>query len=317
VFDAQKTMKVRVIVNPQAGAGAARRKVPAIVRALRAASIGFDERDVVFTSGPGDATQLARAARDDGATIIAVVGGDGTLHEVTQAYLDSSGTPLPGPDLGMIPAGTGGDFRKTLGLDESVERAVHTLLSAPPRPVDLGVVSYTTDAGRPETRAFVNIASFGVSGKVDRLVNATPKWMGGKMAFAVGTLRGLATYRNAPVSVRVDDTPFYEGPMNVTAIGNGRCFGGGMQIAPHADPGDGLFDVVVVGDIGFLESVRRSPELYKGEHIGKPMVFTRRGRRVVAEPLTRDPVYIDTDGEAPGKLPLTAEVLPGALRFRA
>lgn len=306
-------MKFRVIANPQAGAGAARRKLPAIERALRARG---QDHDVVMTARPGDATALARAARADGVAVLVVVGGDGTLNEVAQAYLDDAGEFLPGPELALVPAGTGGDFRRTLGLDEGADKAVATLLSAAPRPMDLGVLSFVSDSGKPAVRAFVNIASFGTSGKVDRLVNATPKWMGGRLAFALGTVRALATYRNAPVTIAVDGATFYEGPINVVAIANGRCFGGGMKIAPRADPGDGLFDIVVVGDIGFGESLRRSPDLYKGEHIGKPSVFTTRGKVVRAEPRNMDPVYIDTDGEAPGRLPLTATILPGVLRFR-
>lgn len=306
-------MKLRVIANPLAGAGTARRKLPAIVRALRARG---QDHEVVTTERPGDATALTRSARDRGVPLIVVVGGDGTLNEVAQAYLDDRGELVPGPDLALVPAGTGGDFRRTLGVDEAAEKAVSTLLSAAPRPVDMGVLSFVADSGKPATRAFVNIASFGTSGKVDRLVNATPKWMGGRLAFAIGTVRALATYRNAPVSMKVDGKTFYEGPVNVAAIANGRCFGGGMKIAPHADPTDGLFDVVLVGDIGFGESVLRSPELYKGEHIGKASVFSTRGAVVTAEPRNMDPVYIDTDGEAPGRLPLTARILPGALRFR-
>jgi len=306
-------MKVRVIANPLAGAGSARRKLPAIVRAFRARG---QDHEVVTTSRPGDATGLARAARDAGVSVIVVVGGDGTLNEVAQAYLDDRGEFVPGPELALVPAGTGGDFRRTLGLDEAAENAVTRLLSAAPRPIDMGILSFVADSGKPATRAFVNIASFGTSGKVDRLVNATPKWMGGRLAFAIGTVRALATYRNAPVSVKVDGEAFYEGPISVTAIANGRCFGGGMKIAPQADPSDGLFDVVIVGDIGFGESLARAPELYKGEHIGKSSVFSTRGKVVIAEPRNLDPVYIDTDGEAPGRLPLTARVVPGALRFR-
>jgi YegS/Rv2252/BmrU family lipid kinase len=306
-------MLIRVLVNPQAGAGAARRKLPAIIRALEGRNTAHD---IVETGGPGHATQLARSARADGVSVLVVVGGDGTLNEVAQAYLDEAGAPIAGPDLAMIPAGTGGDFRKTLGIGESVEQAVAGLLSATPRALDLGIAEFTNDRGDEERRAFVNIASFGVSGRVDRMVNATPKWMGGRVAFALGTVRALSTYRNAPVSLTVDGRPFYEGPVNVAAVANGRCFGGGMRIAPDADPHDGVLDVVVVGDVTFGESILRSPEIYKGAHIGKPKVFHTRGTRVVATPLGQEPVYIDTDGEAPGRLPLTVSLLPGALRFR-
>src|SRR4030095_11342051 len=110
---------------------------------------------------------------------VAVVGGDGTLNEAVQAYLDAEGHPLPGPDLALIPAGTGGDFRKTFGLANSVEEAVQRLSSATARPLDLGILHLTSDTGEPVVRAFINIASFGIGGLTDRLVNAGPKRGGG------------------------------------------------------------------------------------------------------------------------------------------
>jgi diacylglycerol kinase (ATP) len=306
-------MKIRVIVNPKAGAGAAQRKIPQVVRALRAASV---THDVAETRAPGDATELARRARTDGVDVIAVIGGDGTLNEVAQAYLDGNGEVVPGPALGLIPAGTGGDFRRALALAENPEAAVRLLLSGRSRPLDLGVVDLTGDAGEKVRRAFVNIASFGVSGRIDRLVNRSPKWMGGRVAFAIGTVRAMSTYRNAPVSIRVDGKAFYEGRVVVVAIANGRFFGGGMHVAPRADVGDGLFDVVVIGDKTFAESLRDSAALYAGKHLDTPKVTWIRGTHVEATPLETNPVYIDTDGEAPGRLPLRAHVLPGALEFR-
>jgi YegS/Rv2252/BmrU family lipid kinase len=307
-------MKIRVIVNPKAGAGAARRKLPQIERALRNHGVAHE---TVETRAPGDATELSRRARNDGVEVLVVVGGDGTLNEVSQAYLDDGGAPLPGPALAIIPAGTGGDFRRTLGIDKDADLSVARFLASEPRSVDLGIVELTGDRGEPVRRAFVNIASFGVSGRIDRLVNESPKWIGGRAAFALGSLRAMSTYRNAPVTIRVDGTPWYEGRVVVGAIANGRFFGGGMQVAPEADPTDGRFDVVVLGDLTFAESLRVGPKLYAGKHLGSPRVLSTRGTIVEAAPLDDRPVYVDADGETPGRLPLRATIAPGALRFLA
>ncbi len=307
-------MKIRVIVNPKAGAGAARRKLPQVERALARHGAAFETLE---TRAPGDATALARRARDDGAELIVVVGGDGTLNEVSQAYLEESGALLAGPALSMVPAGTGGDFRRTLRIDPDAEIAVEHLLASEARAVDLGIIELTSDRGTPVRRAFVNIASFGVSGRIDRLVNESPKWIGGRAAFALGTVRAMATYRNAPVSIRVDGTPWHEGRIVVGAVANGRFFGGGMQIAPNADPSDGRFDVVVLGDIPFAESLRVGPKLYTGKHLGEPRVHSTRGTVIEALPLDARPVYVDADGETPGCLPLRVTIAPAALRFRA
>jgi YegS/Rv2252/BmrU family lipid kinase len=307
-------MKIRVIVNPKAGAGVAGRRVPLIAHAL--SNHGIDH-DIAETRGPGDATTLARRAREDGVPVIAVVGGDGTLNEVVQAYVDEQGAPVAGPEIALIPAGTGGDFRRALGVPKDPDAAVRKLVAGSPQRVDLGVVDLTGDDGRPVRRAFVNIASFGVSGKIDRLVNRTPKWMGGRLAFAIGSARAMSTYRNAKVRVKVDGKDWFEGRIVVVAVAIGRYFGGGMHIAPESVLGDGLFDVVAVGDMSFLESLVVSPSLYQGKHLGAKRVTSTRGALVEAFPLGDEPVYIDTDGEAPGRLPLSVRVLPGALSVRA
>lgn len=308
-------MKLRVLLNPKAGGGAAERKLPELRQALSRAGLGFD---VARTERPGQAGELVRRAHEDGIECIAVVGGDGTLNEACQAYVDAEGNPRPGPDLALIPAGTGGDFRKTFGLSSSLEDAVERLATAEPRPLDLGILELTSDSGARVVRAFVNITSFGLGGLTDRIVNTSPKWMGGRAAFFVGTLRALVAYRNAPVIVRVDGEARIEGPIVNVAIANGRYFGGGMKIAPDADPADGLFDVVALGDLRVAESMALTHKIYLGSHVSAPKVSVCRGARVEAEPLrSSEPVLIDMDGETPGRLPLTARVAPAALRIRA
>ena len=307
-------MKLRVLVNPKAGAGIAVRKIPAISRALERAG---HPHDVVETRAPGDAPRLLDQARQDGVTCLAVVGGDGTLNEVVQGYLDAAGDPVPGPELALIPAGTGGDFRKTFGLGDSVDEAVRRLGAADARPLDLGVLELTADDGARVVRAFLNIASFGIGGLTDRIVNTTPKWIGGRAAFFTGTLRAMFAYQNAPVRVLVDGRPFHEGPIFNVAIANGRFFGGGMKIAPEADPSDGQLDVVVLGDFGRAETVLLSPKIYQGRHGEHRKVHATRGALVEAEALNSSTrVLIDLDGETPGRLPIRARLAPGALAIR-
>jgi diacylglycerol kinase (ATP) len=307
-------MKLRVLVNPKAGSGTARRRMPEAERALRRAGVAFEWAE---TERPGDAARLVRAARADGVECLAVMGGDGTLNEVAQAYLDENGEPIAGPELALLPAGTGGDFKKSFGLTDAIELAVTRLVGAAPRAIDLGVLSLTSDAGTRVTRAFINITSFGIGGLTDRIVNRSPKWMGGRAAFFLGTLRAMVAYRNAPVRLSVDGRVVLEGPIFNVAIANGKYFGGGMKIAPGADPGDGEFDVVALGDMKALESVALSSKIYAGTHLGEPRVSVARGKRVDAEPLgTQAEVLIDMDGETPGRLPLSARVAPGALRIR-
>lgn len=307
-------MRVRVIANPTAGSGSAARRLPHILREIERAGALADSAE---TRGPRDAARLVREAHAEGVDCVALVGGDGTLNDAAQAFLDADGQPVPGPVLALIPSGTGGDFRKTFGLGEGVEEAVARLMSSPPRPLDLGVLELTANDGRRITRAFLNITSFGIGGLTDRIVNASPKWLGGRASFLLGTLRALAVYQNAPVAITIDDEPFLEGPVFNVALANGRYFGGGMKIAPDADPADGLLDVVALRDLSRLRSMTIGPRVYQGTHVAQPDVTVGRGATVIAESLVAGAeVLIDMDGETPGRLPLAARVVPSALKIR-
>lgn len=308
-------MKLRVISNPSAGSGSAVRRLPALKRLLEARGI---QAEFVETRAPGDATRLAHEARADGVECLGVMGGDGTLNEVSQGYLDPEGNPLAGPDLALIPSGTGGDFRKTFALGGTLEEAVERLATAQARPLDLGLLEITAHSGETIRRAFLNITSFGMGGLTDRLVNAGPKWLGGRAAFFLGTARALLSYTNAPVRVRVDGEILLEAPIVNVAVANGQYFGGGMKIAPDALPDDGLFDVVAMHDLTRAQVVGFSSRIYQGTHIGQPGVRSARGSLIEAESLVpRAEVLIDMDGETPGRLPLVARVARGALKIRA
>ncbi|HEY3494588.1 MAG TPA: diacylglycerol kinase family protein [Polyangiaceae bacterium] len=308
-------LRVALIVNPTAGSRAGARRAPALKAALERASASAE---IFETKGPGDAQRIAGECFHQPFDVIAVVGGDGTLNEVSQAYLDQDGNPRSGPPLAVLPLGTGGDFRKTLGLGAGLDEAVERLLASEPRPFDLGVLDVTTHDGGRARRAFVNITSFGLGGLTDRIVNSGPKWLGGKAAFYLATFRGLLAYRNAPVRVTVDGEVWLESPIVNVALANGRYFGGGMMIAPEADPSDGKLDVVALGDLTKLETVGLTQHIYSGSHLGRPGITSTRGSVVEAEALVpNEQVLIDMDGETPGRLPLVARVAPGALWIRA
>lgn len=307
-------MKLGVIVNPSAGSGSARRRLPEIQAALQRAGL---EAQVFETKGPGHARALLDQAREMGLPCVAVVGGDGTLNEVAQAYLSPAGEPLPGPDLALIPSGTGGDFRRTFELGTSTEEAVTRLAKSPPRPVDLGIVELTAPDGQRVFRAFLNITSFGLGGLTDRLVDRSPKFLGGKASFFIGAFRGILAYRNAPVRVRIDGQVRLEAPILNVALANGKYFGGGMKVAPDADPSDGLLDVVAMYDLTRVQGIALAQHIYRGSHVGRPGVSVARGAVVEAEPLVPGAeVLIDLDGETPGRLPLRARLAKGAVKIR-
>lgn len=303
-----------VVANPRAGAGKAAKLLPRLQGALEAAGAVVDLR---LTEGPGHATDLVRYALRNGAPGVAVVGGDGTMNEAINGYFDEGGAPIqPGAWIGPLPCGTGGDFRKTIDVPKSPEAMATRLLGAEPKPLDIGWLEFIGHDGAATCRAFLNITSFGVSGEVDRIVNESPKWMGGRLAFLVGTLRGMARYSNQDIELRIDDGEPRTASVFNLAVSNGQFFGGGMHIAPKAEVDDGLFDIVGIERNGALGLVSLGPALYNGRILEADGVTFARGRKLEATPLGEVPVGLDVDGEAPGVLPATFTVRSGVVRLR-
>jgi diacylglycerol kinase family enzyme len=311
-----------LLVNPRAGSGRAARVLPAIEAALRARDVPFR---TVLTRARRDATVLTREALAAGAPGVAVVGGDGTLSEAAGGFFSEAGEALtPGAYLAPLSAGTGGDFRKSIGsrnlggASDRVADLVDRMLAATPRPIDAGWVEHLDGEGRPARRAFLNIASFGMGGLVDQLVEEGPKWIGGAGAFFVAGLRALARYRPQGIQLRLDDGAPRQTQVHNLMIANGQYFGGGMHAAPRAVLDDGLFDVVGMEHMSHLDALRAGPALYDGRLLERPGVTFARARRVHAEPVVpSDQVLLDVDGEAPGRLPATFEVRAAALHLRA
>jgi len=169
--------------------------------------------------------------------------------------------------------------------------------------------------GRPAQRYFVNVASFGVSGQVDREVNRASKGLGGKATFFLASAKAMWRYRDQRVRLRADAGPWTEETVTTVAVANGQYFGGGMRVAPTADPSDGYFDVTVWSGYTLFDFAFKSRRIYDGTHVALPGTRTFRARLLEAE--SDEEVLLDVDGEQPGRLPVRVELLPGALRLKA
>lgn len=316
-----RDMRARAIVNPNSSHGRTRRAWPEIHARLQAA---LGPVEVAFTEGPMAAARLTRAALQEGVEHVIACGGDGTNNEVVNGFFAEPrpGAPdlpiRPGAVLSVLMLGTGGDFRKSFGAPAEPDAQIERIAAATPRPLDIGRLDYTADDGAPASRYFVNIASFGASGEVDRAVNRArwTKKISGALAFFVASASAMARYRPSPVRLRVDDGPERTFIVNVGAVCNGRYFGGGMHVAPMADPGDGVLELVVMHDMGLWDLLRDPRAIYRGEHLASPKVAHLRGRKVEALPAEGKVVLLDVDGEAPGRLPATFTLLPGAISLR-
>ncbi|MCK6505150.1 diacylglycerol kinase family lipid kinase [Myxococcota bacterium] len=301
-----------VIANPAASGGRVGQRWDALSARITAA---LGPVRLLRTERAGHGMQLACQAVRDGATDLLSLGGDGTHNEVVNGIMQAA--PPPGTvGLGILPAGTGGDFRRVLSHAGTLEDALAHLPRATSRVIDLGVCDYTDDQGAPGQRWFLNIASCGISGLVCRIANASSKRLGGKLTFYTATLRAMAAYRAAPVRVSLDGTDLGEHQITSLQACNARFAGGGMMFAPQALLDDGQLDLVILQDPGVVRTLLMSDAIYKGTHVHLPHVQVHRGRRIEVHPTRADrPAWVDIDGEAPGLAPVTYQVVPGAIRL--
>jgi diacylglycerol kinase (ATP) len=303
-----------IIVNPKAGAGKALRAARDLWSRLQDSS---HPSTLALTERPGHATEVARDARTAGVSTVVAVGGDGTIQEIVTGLClngDGSVTAPTGkpPALALLPAGTGGDYRRTFGFTESVDQALARILSPRVVQVDIGRAELTSPSGQTAILAFANVLSFGIGGLTDRLVDGSPKWIGGTAAFYLGAVRATLVYQPVPVELWIDGKSIGVSAYSNVAVCLGRYFGGGMQIAPSADPADGTFEIVTI--VGSRASVLAlTLDIYRGTHFRRPGVALWRGSTVLAQATRPGEVLVDVDGEQPGTLPLAISLLPRAL----
>ncbi len=298
------------IVNPASGNGRTGRHWRAYESFLRRhLPEGFEVRR---TERPRHATELVKDAVVQGATTVVSAGGDGTLNEVVNGYLDGTGRPWnPEAALAVFPLGTGTDFVKTAGYSRDPADLVRILRRRRLRTIDAGLVEYGS-AGVPQSRYFLNEGEFGSASAVCERVNRSTKIFGGKVSFLIGVLRTLPKYRNTKVVIQADGGSREELVVNNLTAANGRFYGGGLQPAPHADLADGLFDVIIFGDIDFRSQRKGLDLLREGKHLEMPGIRWFRAKEVRVE---SGDELVDVEGEVIGRHPQRFVILPKAVQL--
>ncbi|TIV43202.1 MAG: diacylglycerol kinase family lipid kinase, partial [Mesorhizobium sp.] len=253
--------------------------------------------------------------------LVIAAGGDGTASEVADGLLQAQDEIGRTSELGLLPCGTGIDFARGLGMPRGIDATLKRIADTKARKVDAGRVCYIDDHGKLASRHFINIASLGLSGATDRAINADKRKgrVSSKALFFWRTVLEFVRYRFQDVRITIDDGEPVEARMALVAVANGKFFGGGMMIAPDAELADGQFDIVILRAAGKLGLIRDIRLLYGGRHRNHPAITILRGRKVLVEPLgdaEKNGALVDIDGESPGRIPATFEILPGALTLR-
>lgn len=308
------TANTVAIVNPAAGGGRAAARWPGIEAALREVC---PDLVVEQTGARGEATAHCRRALAAGTRRVISVGGDGTHNEVLAGFVDEHGhNRYPQAELGLLGAGTGGDFLRHYvpgGFPEQLRVATGDTV----RTVDYGLARFVDAQGSPQVRPFLNVASVGVSGLVGAFVEAAPAFLSSAplTKYVLGSLRAIARYRNVEVEVRIDGGPPEILPLTVLAACNGRYFGGGMHVAPSAEPDDGHLDLIWAGGMGRAKLVVMLAKLLRGRHLGAAGVHHHRGTRVELRPRGERALFLELDGEQPGRMPGSFEIVADSLRL--
>lgn len=306
---------VLVVCNPVSGLGRGLKTLGIVRRAFDAAGVSYAAET---TAGRGDAARLAHSACSAGCSAVVVIGGDGTLFEVVNGVMGFATNQAPASVsspvvVGLVQAGRGSDFGRSIGIPSDVEAACARLLAGRTQVADLGHVTYTTFSGKREAKYFINAAGMGFDAEVAVRANAAPRVLGGTIPYLSSLLTTLITYRNKRLSVSVDKGEVRRFRANSIIVANGQYFGGGMKIAPDAELSDGLFDLVTLGNLGKIDLVRNVPRVYEGSHVTHPKVSIQRARQV--EINSPDRLLLQADGEVLGIAPARFTVIPDAIRL--
>ncbi len=259
--------------------------------------------EVLYTSRPGDAEELARKAVEEGSVGVLACGGDGTLHEVINGVM---GHPLAsGVIVGIIPAGRCNDFAAAMDLPNTPEGVADLILAGDSRQIDLGSVGH---------RYFATVATLGFDSAVSQYVadGHVPRFLSGTPSYLYAIFLQILRYRDAMVHLKGEDFE-YSGRIFLAATANTAQYGGNMKIAPGAVADDGILDVCLVQSVSRWEVVMMVPRVFSGGHLTNPAVSMHRVKRLKIE--TEEPMPIWADGERVAETPVEISVVPKALNL--
>jgi diacylglycerol kinase (ATP) len=293
--------KFFAIVNPAAGGGRSAKLAGPALAGLREKGLKID---VVASTGPGHAIELAREAYEQGYRRFIAVGGDGTAHEILNGVYERARSK-DRIALGFLPLGTGNSFLRDFSKD-GASASLEALIEGRKRPVDLIRLTHT----KGEIYSF-NLLSLGFTADVGALTNRYFKPFG-YLGYLLGVFVRVVQLRRRAFRLRCDeDKDWEESRCLFLSFNNSKFTGGTMLIAPQADPADGLIEFVRWGPIGRIGLLRMLPKLYDGTHIKHPLASRRAVRHI--EFGVQVPVDVLIDGEIAALECVSLDIIPAAV----
>ncbi len=288
------TRRIALLVNPTSGKGRGAGLLAPVGDRLRSAGVDVQ---VIVGRDADEAFDRVRAvvAGDPGVDGVVAVGGDGLVNLAVQVV---AGTTVP---LGIVPAGTGNDVARALGIPRDDPGAAADLV--------LAGATRSVDLGRADGRWFAGVLGSGFDSMVNERANRM-SWPTGRARYNLAILAELRVFRPVPFVLELDGDR-WETEAMLVAVGNGSSYGGGMRVCPDARLDDGLLDVTVLGPISKPEFLRVFPTVYKGTHVHHRAVTVRRARTVV---LSSPGVTAYADGERVAALPVRCDAVPASLQ---
>jgi YegS/Rv2252/BmrU family lipid kinase len=298
--------KTKVIVNPFSAFGKTKERWQSIKDELKSI---FKELKFEFTQAPNHATLITREAINQGYNHIVGVGGDGTINEIINGYMEDDKPLNQKTIISAFPSGKGNDFFRTIS-EKTTKHWKEMYLEDKSRMVDVGKIK--TNSGE---RYFLNVSSFGFSGEVARKIYKLKERIKTGAVYFIGALSVLAKYKAEQIRIIADGKEF-TGKYLLGAVCNGKYFGGNMKVAPDAEADDGYFDLIILKETSKFDVLKKLIKVYGGKHINEPGIEFIRAKHIIIQPVVKEEIPIEYDGEVDFYLPAEFKIIPAAVKFK-
>lgn len=266
-----------------------------------------------LTNGNGNAISLAEQAVLNGADYLIAAGGDGTMSEVVNGIMLVEKEKRENLIVGLLPLGSGNDFSRTMKLSKKLNDFYELMKNNSITKIDIGRLEYKKMDGKDAVRYFNNIADIGLGAEVAKRVNEGKKIYGPNFDFFKATVLGFLKYKRKQLKI-ISKEFNWSGSLLILCLANGKYFGSGLCIAPHAKVNDGKFSITLAGNVSLIDYLKNLSKIRKGKFVEHPEIHYKEIESCKIEPIG-EPCLIEADGEMIGKIPLTASILKEEINF--